>query len=754
MFPEDYKIASVSFLTCIYPYFCITDIKLKAANKNFCNILKDVESKYTLKINWIPNPELDSYKYIPDMSKFSKNFTNEINNIKSVDTSTALTNGYGGLQHIRYRHNFLFSMKSNLSKITVDEVICNEILDKEIINMVENNIYPSITNSITNRFNSKIDGNTFNFHTVYETDPFIEEIEGIRVQLRTHQSLSIYRMRKMEDSDIIEYSDEDREYENSENVVNCKTNIGFLSDIPGSGKSLMILACISNKPILLPKNDHNIQIHGKQFFYSVKSTPSKYNHVNSNLILVEHSIINQWESYLETQTSLSYKIIKSNKDFPKNVKEYQNFFESKQVFVISSNFFYKLNGYINNLCFSRFIIDEAHKTELELVTKCLLPNANFYWLITASINDIFNNRKIIGASSSSVKNSTYLHQNHPTMMLIRDIPFTLKSIQKMLIVKNDEKFVENSLGLKEYKTVTLISRNTNIINVVNGIVSNEIMMMINAGDIQNAISTLNVEEATEEHILPALTKKLNNEYQNLELDMDRAQRYNYSTKNAKDDAIQKIQKSMDELLNKIKLLEDRIKSTDMCSICYDDTFTQKTFVKCCNQAFCFGCITAWLSLNNKCPYCKFQLSSAELIAVTQNTKNTRNDTHAIRTKKEHINFIVANGDPTDKYLIFSEHDGTFIEINEIFRKNGVELLKINSLNKFKNSTVPVALFLNAKHNGAGLNLTEVTKIIIYHKVTNTLRAQIIGRGFRMGRHPDLDLTIYDILYENETHIKC
>jgi hypothetical protein len=741
MFPEDYKIASVSLLSCIYPYFGLTDFKTKVAHSScFFNILNDVESKYTFKIDWIPNPEEYSYKYIPDMSKFSKNFIVEINNIKTIDSTTYTLQLYS-------QNSRKFSIKNNLTKITINEVIYNENLDKEIINKIENNIYPS------NGFDLNSDGNTFDFHTVYETDPHIEDIEGIRVQLRTHQSLSIYRMRNMEDSDIIEYSEEDREYEDSENVINCKTNLGFLSDIPGSGKSLMILACISNKPILLPKDEHNIQIHGKKFFYTVKSIPSKYNHVNSNLILVEHSIIDQWELYLQTQTSLSYKIIKDNKDFPKDRKEYKSFFESKKVFVISSKFFYKLNGYINNLLFSRFIIDEAHKTELELVTKCLLPNAVFYWLITASINDIFN-IKITGVSCSSAKNSTYLHHNHPTMMLIQDIPFSLKSIQKMLIVKNDQKFVESSLGLKEYTTVTLISRDTHIINVVNGIVSNDIMMMINAGDIQNAISSLNIEETTEEHILTALTIKLNNEYHNLELDMDRAQKYNYSTKAAKDDAIEKIQKSMDELSNKIKLLEDRIKSTDMCTICYDDTFTQKTFVKCCNQAFCFGCITAWLSLNNKCPYCKFQLSSAELIAVTQNTKNTKVDTQVIKTKKEHIDDIVANGNPTDKYLIFSEHDGTFREINQVFQKNKVELVKINNLTKFKNSNVPIALFLNAKHNGAGLNLTEVTKIIIYHKVTNTLRSQIIGRGFRHGRQADLDLTIYDVLYENETHIKC
>lgn len=746
MFPEDYKVAGISLLTCIYPYFGLTDIKSKAGHKYFCNILKEIEDKYTDKISWIPNTEADSYKYIPDMSKFSKNFVNEINNVKSVNMANSIANGF---QYYGRSNQLSLTLKSNLTKITIGEIIYNENLDKEIIKMIENNIYPNFNSDVSNLN----EGNTFDFHTVYETDPHIEEIAGIRVQLRTHQSLSVYRMRNMEDSDIIEYSEEDREYENNENIINCKTNLGFLSDIPGSGKSLMILACIANKPFLTPKENHNIQIHGKQFFYSIKSTPQKYIYVKSNLILVEQSIIDQWEVYLETQTSLSYKIIKSNKDFPKGAKKYQNFFESKQVFVISSNFFYKLNGYINNLCFSRFAIDEAHKTELELVTKCCLPNAIFYWLITASINDIFNNRKITGASSS-FKNSTYLHANHPTMMLIKDIPFNLKSIQKMLIVKNDQKFIESSLGLKEYTSITLISRDTHIINVVKGIVSNDIMMMINAGDIQNAISTLNVEETTEEHILTALTRKLNNEYQNLEFDMDRAQKYNYSTKTAKDDAIEKIQKSLDELANKIKLLEDRIKSADMCSICYDDAFTQKTFVKCCNQAFCFGCITGWLSLNNKCPFCKFQLSTTELIAVTQNTKNTQDNTHTIKTKKEHINDIVANGEPTDKYLIFSEHDGTFPEINEIFKKNEVELLKINNLNKFKNSTGPIGLFLNAKHNGAGLNLTEVTKIIIYHKVTNTLRAQIVGRAYRLGRRQDIDLTIYDILYENESHIKC
>ena len=57
---------------------------------------------------------------------------------------------------------------------------------------------------------------------------------------------------------------------------------------------------------------------------------------------------------------------------------------------------------------------------------------------------------------------------------------------------------------------------------------------------------------------------------------------------------------------------------------------------------------------------------------------------------------------------------------------------------FKSGKIPV-LFLNSTFNGAGLNLTESTDIILCHQMTESQETQIIGRANRIGRTEKLNV---------------
>ena len=57
------------------------------------------------------------------------------------------------------------------------------------------------------------------------------------------------------------------------------------------------------------------------------------------------------------------------------------------------------------------------------------------------------------------------------------------------------------------------------------------------------------------------------------------------------------------------------------------------------------------------------------------------------------------------------------------------------------------LYLPAYESGSGLNLTEVTDMVLYHKMPNGIEDQVIGRCQRLGR--TFPLNIWKVYYENE-----
>jgi hypothetical protein len=56
--------------------------------------------------------------------------------------------------------------------------------------------------------------------------------------------------------------------------------------------------------------------------------------------------------------------------------------------------------------------------------------------------------------------------------------------------------------------------------------------------------------------------------------------------------------------------------------------------------------------------------------------------------------------------------------------------------------------LNAQYFGAGMNLQMTTDLVIYHRFSNEMEEQIIGRAQRLGRKTPLN--VYYLLHNNES----
>ena len=115
------------------------------------------------------------------------------------------------------------------------------------------------------------------------------------------------------------------------------------------------------------------------------------------------------------------------------------------------------------------------------------------------------------------------------------------------------------------------------------------------------------------------------------------------------------------------------------------------------------------------------------------------------TKLEKIIDII-NKNKEGKFLIFSDHDGSFVSINKVLKENDISCVQIRgnikttekNLRSFKYGDTSV-IFLNSKFNGAGINLQEASDLIVYHEMSSTTLNQIIGRANRIGRENSLEV---------------
>ena len=103
-------------------------------------------------------------------------------------------------------------------------------------------------------------------------------------------------------------------------------------------------------------------------------------------------------------------------------------------------------------------------------------------------------------------------------------------------------------------------------------------------------------------------------------------------------------------------------------------------------------------------------------------------------------------DNDKKILIFSNYNETFNVIKRFLDEKKYNYLELrgtkekrdNVIDSYKFGNVNI-LLLNTIQSGAGLNLQETSDIILFHKIHDYQKIQVIGRANRIGRKIELNV---------------
>ena len=580
----------------------------------------------------------------------------------------------------------------------------------------------------------------------------IEQPTNWKITLKNHQLSLIHKCKQLENEGIDPKSDEylDSRFEN------IKSNIGIIGDKVGSGKSFCILGLIESNDIPMVRFKYTHMYGINNINVELKDKSYKLDKFKVNIIVVPHSIIKQWESCINSigNQNLSYYIVNTTKSLAKLDEK----IKVVKIILVSGTFYKKVYDHVidEGYFVNRVIFDEVDSMNT--------PNAkhipaNFYWFVSASYKNILNpyprwnyqyrNWEDCYMISSGIANNAFAKNIFMTFYKTRNQ--SLNRLIDNIVIKNDDEYVEKSFSLPDINRHVIKCKDSGLICILNGVVHANIIQCLNAGDITGAVSYINQENIdTESNIIEAvkqgLSIKLNNANVKLRLTQDTI----YVNEETKRRNIDKLTIECNNIKNKMQLIEDRINDSQMCMICMEKQ-KMKTITKCCNNAFCFKCLSTWLKKNPSCPLCKKNLHIEKDLYVVHDENKTDICPQEL-TKKQYLQTILNDIQTNSRILIFSEYDNSFNEIEELLNQYNIKYarLKGNSINKnvyeYKTKDLQV-LMVNSNAYGSGLNLENTTDVILFHKFDNDIEKQIIGRAQRPGRKSQLN--VWYLLNENE-----
>jgi len=296
-------------------------------------------------------------------------------------------------------------------------------------------------------------------------------------------------------------------------------------------------------------------------------------------------------------------------------------------------------------------------------------------------------------------------------------------------------------------------------NTINDDLYKDIMNMINAGNIIEAVNKINCNADTDDNIFKAITSKLEKEIHNKKAELKyQSERIVDDTK-SHEEIIKKLKEKLKSLEDKLSSIEGKIKSyaDESCPICLMD-FTNPAVMKCCNNLFCVPCLTM---INRLCPMCRSPFVLEDLNVIIKKDEKTVEKTVEKKIEKELLSkqenlLNIIEKKPKGKFLVFSCYENTNDSIAKLLKHKNITFSKLlgscglvsNTIDKFNKGEINV-LLLNAEYYGSGLNLQMASDIIIYHEMSIELETQIIGRAQRIGRTEPLN--VYYLLHKLEKH---
>ena len=570
------------------------------------------------------------------------------------------------------------------------------------------------------------------------------------ISLKPHQLTLLQRCKDLECLEL------------QHNEHKFKTTVGIIGDKVGSGKSYTILALIYTT--LSDTISDTVSFRSVGLDHVTIRTPNTATPVNTCVLVVPHNLVCQWEAYIVAFKELRSFTVKRKPHMAALGSDMGKY----DLVLVTSTLFNEFATAHKSLRFKRVFFDEVDNIN---IPNCSSLIAGFTWFVSASYNNLVYPKGFAEWDQDAMTYtlvSTGLRNKGFIANLFFDLFYKMSpDFIRRLVAANQDEFVDASFRLPPIQEHRVICRSSNAISVLDGVVGPEIIACLNAEDVTTALTHVNPHNKnTEDNIVRVVLDKYNRLAHNAKLSCDFIAQREYDCEEQRAKELGEVMANREELRRKIEHIERRIRDADLCCICLSDIEHKTVTSECCQNSFCFRCITQWVNVRPVCPCCKSDLNMNDLYIVAEGNSEQSSDVGPSNPGMSTCDLDVRNDKMTNflallqkvkngKTLVFSAYDESFGQLSRVMANQGLEYKYIRGasdnvnkvVNSYKNGPTNF-LFVNAQNYGSGLNLENTTDIIMFHQFSPEITRQVIGRAQRMGRTQPLN--VWYLLNHNET----
>lgn len=535
-------------------------------------------------------------------------------------------------------------------------------------------------------------------NTIYEVNTTAQP-PNLKTPLLPHQIALVEGMYKYRNK-------MSRGFTHGSHIINGK--IGIVGDPAGTGKTLSILAFIANYNDAFPKITCELTSNSSRYYYSHELNEIR-DASYSNLVIVPHSLFNQWKMETSRHTSLNFVPIETKRIL--KIKELPHIITSSS-FVLTTNKCYKyVQQYAeeNNIKWNNVIIDEASSIYINSADPPL--KFQFLWFVTNNwLPLIFKTPSLVKSSLYCLKDRLKLNSELESWLL----DHTTSHYESYL---TSSAFFKDTLPhFHPLKGLTVIRTSSNLIKSSMNLVAPEttILQCRPNLSLQSLISYY-LARNMEPNIV---SEKIPNLFQALGVNFKTLEEY-----------------LVEQLPAKHSLIRGKVEDNE-CVICLDTT-EYPTIVNCCYNVYCAKCILRNTLISQRCATCRDGLEISNLCCLAP-----LSDVHLVAVKNKAqtcIDLIRTN--PEGKFIIHSSFENIFYQLFEQidtlgFKAERLENNLFSLLRTIKNFTEGSTniLFVSNVDLIRGLSLATTSHLIFYHELpVSELKQVLIHSAQRIGR---------------------
>jgi len=488
-------------------------------------------------------------------------------------------------------------------------------------------------------------------------------------------------------------------------ILNGK--IGIVADRAGTGKMRSILTYVASYSFYT-HGTMTSELSSASSTYFFSHDMRRHSTTRSvHLIVVPHLLIEQWKAEIVHHTMLPYVLI-DNKRMLRNVVAAEDMVE-RQLVITTNKCFKAVQEYAteHQIEWNQVFIDEASSIYLPAMPAPL--HFQFLWLISNEwIPLLFKQPVIMKQNLYALKDRVLLHpeaehwllqdptipyeQTLASSSFFKDVLPFFHPYRSRMVLRNGVESLTTSMGLPEIGTRTITCCPTV------SLASLRSFRMVT-----HRTTTISPES------VPLLFHALHVEQR----EWQEYRAHQPTTKHA--------------------LIQRKVEENE-CMICLDHC-VHPTFLSCCHQLYCGGCLLQHAIMSQRCPTCREPISAASMCIVRPILYHT-----PLRSRKE-VCLDLLRMTPDATWIIYSAFDNIYYQLIEEIRALGIHAERVeHNLFSMKRTIRNLqegrtrVLFVSNMEWIRGWSLPMMTHLIFFHELpVYEMRQMLIHSAQRLGR---------------------